>query len=176
MWLTSPSGTRAYLTLLQGGSGDAIQGNYPNTLTPAQSFDRFWGEPLDGDWELMVRDQGAGGTGQLNYWALYDISGFDCDSDLTATPDLPTSFRLAQNAPNPFNPATTIAFEVPRGAGLVTLAIFDVSGRRVRVLEQGELEAGRYTRTWQGRDDTGRAVASGVYFYKLSGNGFTQTR
>jgi subtilisin-like proprotein convertase family protein len=176
MWLTSPSGTRAYLTLLQGGSADDIQGNYPNTLTPAQSFDRFYGEPLDGAWELMVRDQGGGGTGQLNYWAFYDISDVDCDTDITATPDLPASFQLAQNAPNPFNPATTIAFDVPRGAGVVTLAIYDVSGRLVRTLEHGQLEAGRYTRTWQGRDQAGRAVASGVYFYKLSGDGFSQTR
>ncbi len=177
MWLTSPSGTRAYLHLLGGGSADDIIGNYPGTLTPGQSFDRFYGEPLDGDWELMVRDGGDGGTGTLNYWAFYDISDFECDIDILATPDLvPTTFALAQNAPNPFNPATTIAFEVPANAGLVTLAIYDVSGRQVRTLAQESLAPGQHTRTWQGRDDGGRAVASGVYFYKLTGDGFTQTR
>ena len=177
MWLISPTGTRAYLHLLGGGSADDIIGNYPNTLTPGQSFDRFIGEPLDGEWELMVRDGGGGGTGMLNFWALYDITDVDCEFDPLSTPDLlPTTFALGQNAPNPFNPATTIAFEVPADAGLVTLSIFDVSGRKVRTLEQGNLAPGRYSRTWQGRDDSGRHISSGVYFYKLTGNGFTETR
>jgi subtilisin-like proprotein convertase family protein len=177
LWLTSPSGTRAYLHLYGGGSANDIIGNFPNTLTPAQSFDRFYGEPLDGDWELMVRDAGPDGTGHLNYWALYDISDVECDGTVTATPDLvPTSFSLAQNAPNPFNPATTIAFEVPADAGVVTLSIFDVSGRKVRTLAQESLAPGRYQRVWQGRDDTGRQVSSGVYFYRLTGSGFTETR
>jgi subtilisin-like proprotein convertase family protein/Zn-dependent metalloprotease len=178
VWLTSPSGTRAYLSLLQGGSADNIVGNYPGTLTPAQSFDRFIGEPLDGDWELMVRDSGAGGTGHLNWWGLYDISDFDCDADVTAIgdSDVPVSFALGANAPNPFNPATTISFAVPQDAGVVTLAVYDVAGRMVRTLEHGRLAAGAYRRTWQGRDDAGRQVGSGVYFYKLTGDGFAQTR
>ncbi|MEZ4388922.1 MAG: proprotein convertase P-domain-containing protein [Candidatus Krumholzibacteriia bacterium] len=177
MWLTSPSGTRAYLSLFQGGSADDIVGNYPNTLTPAQSFDRFWGEPLDGTWELMVRDQGANGTGMLNSWALYDITGYDCDTDLTAAPDgLPVAFNLGQNSPNPFNPMTEISFAVPQDAGLVRLEIFDVRGQKVRTLAQEALPAGQHTRTWNGRTDAGRQVASGVYFYRLSGNNFSDTR
>jgi len=176
IWLVSPSGTRCYLSLLQGGSADDIVGNYPNTLTPAQSFDRFWGEPLDGEWELMARDQGPNGTGSLNSWALYDISGFDCDTDITATPGLPTAFTLAQNSPNPFNPMTEISFAVPQNGGQVSLEIFDVRGQKVRTLVQSHLEAGNHTRTWNGRDDRGGQVASGVYFYRLAGDGFVQTR
>jgi len=176
--LRSPAGTLCYLSLFQGGSADNIIGNYPGTLTPAQAFDRFLGQPLDGTWTLTVRDGGAGGTGQFNWWALYDITDCECDVDVTGAPDalVPTRFALAQNSPNPFNPATTIAFDVPVDAGTVTLAIFDVSGRRVRTLEQGSLAAGRYTRTWEGRDDSGRRVSSGLYFYKLTGNGFTETK
>ncbi len=178
IWLTSPSGTRAYLHLLQGGSDDDIQGNYPNDIEPAQSFDRFWGEPLDGAWELMARDQGTGGTGIFNSWALYDISGFDCDLDVTAAPDelVPTTFALAQNAPNPFNPMTEIRFAVPESAGLVRLEIFDVRGQKVRTLVQAALPSGQHTRIWHGRDDVGGQVASGVYFYRLRGGGFDQTR
>ncbi|HOX24714.1 MAG TPA: proprotein convertase P-domain-containing protein [Candidatus Krumholzibacteria bacterium] len=176
--LVSPSGTLAYLHLFSGGSADNIIGNYPLTLTPGQSFDRFIGEPLDGDWTLRIRDGGANGTGSLNYWALYDIADFDCDLDVTGAPDAlaPTRFALAQNAPNPFNPATTIAFDVPADAGTVTLAIFDVSGRKIRTLAQGSLPAGRYSRTWEGRDDSGRRVSSGLYFYKLTGSGFVETK
>jgi len=176
IWLTSPSGTRTFLHLLQGGAADDIVGNYPGTLTPAQSLDRFWGEPLDGTWELMVRDQGGNSTGSLNTWALYDITGFDCDLDITAAEGLPTAFSLAQNSPNPFNPMTEISFAVPQGAGLVRLDIFDVRGQKVRSLAQEALPAGQHTRVWNGRNDEGRAVASGVYFYRLTGRGFEQTR
>ncbi len=178
IWLTSPAGTRAYLHLLQGGAGDDIQGNYPGTLEPAQSFDRFLGEPLDGVWELMVRDQGTGGTGQLNSWAFYDISGVDCEQDVTAAPGEapPATFALAQNTPNPFNPATEIAFSVPAAAGPVRLEIFDVRGQKIRTLVDGTLPAGQHTRTWHGRTDRGGRVASGLYFYRLQGDGFQQTR
>jgi subtilisin-like proprotein convertase family protein len=178
IWLTSPSGTRIFLHLLQGGAADDIQGNYPNTLTPAQSLDAFLGEPLDGDWELEIRDQGASGTGSLNSWAIYDITGFDCDLDITGAPGdvVPATFALAQNSPNPFNPMTEISFSVPQNAGLVRLEIFDVRGQKVRTLAQEALAAGQHTRTWNGRHDDGRQVASGVYFYRLSGRDFHQTR
>jgi len=178
IWLTSPSGTRAFLHLLQGGSADDIQGNYPGTLTPAQSLDRFWGEPLDGTWELMVRDQGNLGTGTLNSWALYDITDVDCDAGTTSAPGtgVPVAFALGRNAPNPFNPATTIAFAVPQDAGTVVLEIFDVRGQRVRTLVQEPLPAGHHTRIWHGRTDAGTQVASGVYFYRLRGQGFSETQ
>lgn len=178
LWLTSPSGTRAFLHVLEGGSADDIVGNYPNTLTPAQSFSRFLGEPLDGVWELMVRDQGSGGTGTLNSWALYDITDFICDEGATGAPQhgLPPAFALAQNAPNPFNPATEISFAVPADAGLVRLEIFDLRGQKVRTLLDEILPAGQHTQTWNGRDDAGLPVPSGVYAYRLTGRGFTQTR
>jgi len=174
--LTSPEGTGIFLAAFSGGSADDIIGNYPNTLTPAQSFDAFLGEALDGDWVLMVRDGGSGGTGTLNSWALYDISDFDCHTTVAALENtLPTRFHLAQNVPNPFNPTTEIHFSVPADAGLVTLDIFDVRGLKVRSLERSNLEAGTYSRVWNGRDETGSPVSSGVYFYRLSGNNFSQT-
>jgi subtilisin-like proprotein convertase family protein len=178
MYLQSPHGTIVFLHERSGGTADNIIGNYPHTLTPAGSLSDFIGEPLDGNWTLLVRDGGTGGTGTVNYWSLYDITGVNCADDLTDAPDnlLPSRFALAQNSPNPFNPATTISFAVPANAGLVTLSIFDVSGRKVHTIEQSSLPAGQYSRVWHGRDDSGRQVSSGVYFYKLSGAGFSQTR
>jgi hypothetical protein len=76
--------------------------------------------------------------------------------------------QLAQNAPNPFNPTTSIAYSLSERVG-VTLVIFDVSGAVVRRFEEGTRDAGEYTVAWDGRDDAGRAVASGVYFYRLDG-------
>src|SRR5262249_9804888 len=82
---------------------------------------------------------------------------------------------LAQNYPNPFNPQTTIAFSIATRAA-THLAIYDVNGALVRTLANEMRAAGPYRITWDGRDDGGRVVASGVYFYKLSAGGFTQTK
>jgi YVTN family beta-propeller protein len=83
----------------------------------------------------------------------------------TGSPAVPAA-RLMQNAPNPFNPSTVIPYEVGR-AGKVSLHVFDVSGRMVRKLVDQNLPAGNHTARWDGRDDQGRAVASGRYFYRL---------
>lgn len=83
--------------------------------------------------------------------------------------------RLEQNQPNPFNPQTTLAYEI--GApGHVELAVHDVSGRLVRTLVSGVRPAGRHTVTWDGRNDAGQRVASGVYLATFRGAGEVQTR
>jgi len=87
----------------------------------------------------------------------------------------PLANRLEQNVPNPFNPSTTIAFTL-REAGEVTLAVYDATGRHVRTLVSGRREARSYDVAWDGRDDAGTRVASGVYFYRLTAGSFTQTR
>lgn len=90
-------------------------------------------------------------------------------------PDTPRTFALHQNSPNPFNPSTTIHFEVAR-QGDVRLTIFDVAGRRVATLLDGPFAAGRHEAVWRGESDTGRPVGSGQYFYRLEAAGFVQTR
>jgi len=96
----------------------------------------------------------------------------------TDVPDgeLPGARRLAlhRNHPNPFNPRTTIAFELP-SAGETRLAVYSASGRHVATLVEGTLDAGRHTVTWNGIDDAGRSVASGVYFFRLDSLGETRT-
>ncbi|MCE5272522.1 PQQ-binding-like beta-propeller repeat protein, partial [bacterium] len=90
---------------------------------------------------------------------------------------LPKAFSLAQNSPNPFNPSTTIAYEVPEGANqTVQLSVFDVRGRKVRQLVDGMAEPGKHFAFFDGRDDLGRELPSGVYFYRLSAGSFSQTR
>ena len=79
---------------------------------------------------------------------------------------VPASFGSSQNYPNPFNPETTIRFTLPQ-AGRVTLKIYDLSGREVTTLINAEKPAGTHTITWNSRDQLGRAVASGVYIYRL---------
>ncbi|HYW67985.1 MAG TPA: FlgD immunoglobulin-like domain containing protein [bacterium] len=81
---------------------------------------------------------------------------------------LADAFGLEQNAPNPFNPTTTIAFQVPDGGAQVSLQIYDVSGRLVRTLVEGQQPSGKRTVNWDGRDDEGQPVAGGIYFSRMT--------
>jgi hypothetical protein len=83
--------------------------------------------------------------------------------------------RLHQNAPNPFNPSTRIRYEVPVGGGELAIRIFDVAGRLVKTLRQGPETPGIKTITWDGRNERGEEVASGVYFCRMEAPGFEHT-
>ena len=82
---------------------------------------------------------------------------------------------LRQNAPNPFNPHTVIAFELARG-GRTTLRVYDIQGRLVATLLDGALPAGPHRVSWSGQDKSGREAASGIYFYRLDAPGFKETK
>ena len=92
-----------------------------------------------------------------------------------AGPELPTDFELMPNYPNPFNPETSIGFAVPTGSR-VELTIYNVLGQVVTELVNDEYPAGYHRVSWNGRDDAGRAMASGVYLYRLSAAGKVLTR
>jgi hypothetical protein len=95
-----------------------------------------------------------------------------------ADPDrpLPTEFALHQNVPNPFNPATVVAYDVPVGGAHMSIRIYDVAGRLVRTLVDSRQPAGRYTVSWRGEDSNGQTAASGVYFCRMEAGAFTETR
>ncbi len=86
----------------------------------------------------------------------------------------PSATRLAGIFPNPFGDGTTIEFEVARPME-VRLAVFDVSGRQVKVLRDGNVPSGRHSVGWDGRDSGGQAVAGGVYFVRLTADGVERT-
>jgi len=83
--------------------------------------------------------------------------------------------RLSQNYPNPFNPVTNIRFGLAR-KGHVNLSIYDVGGRKIKTLLDRRLEKGSHAVIWDGRNERGRRVASGVYFYRLEANEKTISR
>ncbi len=83
---------------------------------------------------------------------------------------LPTSLRLSQNYPNPFNPVTTIAFDLPK-TGTVRIVIYDLLGRALKTLVEGERAAGSYSIHWDGRSDDNRPAAAGIYFCRLESGG-----
>ena len=84
-------------------------------------------------------------------------------------------FRLGQNYPNPFNPSTTIDYRVPTAAK-VTLVVYDIMGNKIRRLVDGFKAAGIYRAVWDGKDASGKQVASGVYFYQMIAGDFAEVR
>ncbi len=107
---------------------------------------------------------------QSGWVVLASPNAMDPDNGL-----VPRSFYLSANYPNPFNPETNIAFGLPQ-AGYVTLCVYNIVGQRVNCIASGEYAAGDHEVVWNGRDENGHPVGSGVYFYRLDAGEFTQTR
>ena len=84
-------------------------------------------------------------------------------------------FALQQNYPNPFNPETTISYQLPENA-TVSIVIYDVLGREIRNLVDGVIPAGAHDVVWNGLDNSGRQTATGVYFYRINTENFSQMR
>ncbi len=88
----------------------------------------------------------------------------------------PHEFALHANVPNPFNPVTTIAYDIPTAGADVNIAIYDAAGRLVRELVDEHRAAGRWSMQWNGEDARGQRVASGVYFYRMRAGSFVDTK
>jgi hypothetical protein len=89
--------------------------------------------------------------------------------------NLPVEFDLKQNYPNPFNPDTNVGYDLPSPAH-VKLEILNILGQKVATLVDSYTSAGSHVISWDGRNDQGRAVSSGVYFYRLKADGFEQVK
>jgi len=104
----------------------------------------------------------------------------DVDDDNPAVVIKPESFSLDQNYPNPFNPSTTISYTVYHNNGTrapkTELLIYNMLGQEIRTLVSRTESPGSYTVLWDGTDDGGRSVASGIYFYRLKRGAETVSR
>jgi flagellar hook assembly protein FlgD len=85
-------------------------------------------------------------------------------------PQIPAAFELDAPTPNPFSREVSLSYGLPR-SGPVEIAVFDLSGRRVRVLQQGARPAGRYHLAWDGRNEVGVRLGSGIYFVRMDAAG-----
>ncbi len=158
----------------------------------------FWhasdGSSVQIDLAVLGTDVTVGGSGEvavMTFRALGDEYALAFDSarirnvdngELAAAlegcesrPGNPTAFRLVQNSPNPFNPVTKVAYDVPREAA-VAIRIYDVTGRLVRTLVDGAVEPGRHAAVWDGTNDAGERVASGVYLCTMEAGEFRGSR
>jgi hypothetical protein len=116
--------------------------------------------PIAGRGEITLRET-----------QLTDYYGNMLTSTVTKQPALPKAFALHQNYPNPFNAGTQIIYELPKSAQ-VTIEVFNVLGQQIVTLVEGEQSAGLHSVEWNGIDQRGREVASGVYLYRLTSEDF----
>ena len=130
--------------------------------------------------DVTFRVIGGGQLGEfrLTEGVLVDITGQTREVPQNVLENLqqtPADFGLNQNVPNPFNPETTISYQLPVSER-VRLTVYTSLGQEVRTLVDGAQEAGAYTIRWDGRDGVGRQVASGVYFYRMQAGTFSDSR
>ncbi|HWR82070.1 MAG TPA: T9SS type A sorting domain-containing protein [Candidatus Deferrimicrobium sp.] len=90
-------------------------------------------------------------------------------------PEVPDRFSLSANYPNPFNPITQISFAIPIRSYAI-LVVYNVMGQTVKTIVDQRLAPGRYVARWDGTDEAGTSVATGIYFYRLEAGGFTETK
>jgi subtilisin family serine protease len=145
----------------------------PHSIPPGETLRLAWAVVVgDNEADLIANTQAA----HTRYSGSLALAGEQDQS--RAGPGLPRAFSLSQNAPNPFNPSTTVSYSVPEDTEplRVKLTVYDIRGRTVAVLADRVQDGGNYTVNWDGTDKAGRQVASGIYFYRLRAGSFTATR
>jgi len=164
-WSASTANDLAYYNVYRGETEDFVHND-----------DSFIGESETSDYvdAAMV-------TGD-NYYIVTAVDVHDNESDASPAVSLtsmsvdggegvPDVFALHQNYPNPFNPITNIRFDVPENS-MVSMAIYDLLGHKVRTLINYEMNAGFHSIQWNGTNDHGNPLASGMYIYRINAGGF----
>jgi PKD repeat protein len=130
-------------------------------LAPPKSGTYFWG--------VIARDAKGNTTSCEKVFQVQNFSAVEADRQI------PLTNALDQNYPNPFNPQTTIPFQLAR-PGNVRIQIYDLNGRIVRILEDRHFNAGAFKARWDGMDENGQQIASGVYIIRILAGEFTKQR
>jgi hypothetical protein len=170
-WNSSEAGDLEYFNVYRSGDPD-VQVPEPLDTTCAVVYstpDTFWTDDSPDPWQYRYRLTAVDHVSNESDPAYPETVTGD------EKPRLPGKFTLYQNIPNPFNPVTTLRFDIPRRT-TARLAVYDVNGRLVRVLLDGPVEPGRQSVTWDGRNGRGIPVASGIYFYRLATPEFSEAR
>ena len=140
---------------------------------------------VDANTTTFSNNTGSNGTFFYVVTAQYDegesAASNEASVNVTSVADdistLPETYRLEQNFPNPFNPATTIHFAIPPShSGMVKLEIYNIQGEKIKTLVNERKSAGVYQVVWDGHDQHGKSVPSGLYFYRLQAGSFIQNK
>ena len=179
--------SNCHVSSLGGGTRNNFGKEVEKHVTPGGTQD-FWSEQiasLDSDGDgftngVELQDpNGSWRTGQPSPGnSAFVTNPGDPNSHPQATDadeyEIPTSYRLLNNYPNPFNPSTTIAFEIPQPE-LVSLKIYSMSGELVKSFSEEYLPGGHFEKVWNGKNEFGRDVSSGVYIYRLKAGKFERS-
>ena len=142
--------------------------SFSPTIKPVNTLNSvFAGRNPQGKWRLEITDFLNGNSGVLYTWGLRINNSVDVKN---ISSEIPSKYNLSQNYPNPFNPSTKINFSLSK-AGIVSLKVFDIAGKEVAELLNNNLSAGSYEAEFNGTD-----LSSGVYFYTLNAEAFTETK
>ena len=168
--VTDESSYSFYYTLIDGGAVDGGRFGRPANVDLADMDN-------DGHLEIVATVPWSGDNPVANLLGLYV---FEFDPTVGIEPEspkdqLPSSFALKQNYPNPFNPVTSIAYDLS-SVTYVTLKVYDLLGRHVRTLVNESQIAGSYLAVWDGKDNTGGMVSTGIYLYRLETEQFISTK
>jgi hypothetical protein len=135
--------------------------HFPSLQLPdsALTVPIVWGVAVTDGQDTVLASNDPGG---FSLWVL--VTGVPVKTD-----GIPHAFALHQNFPNPFNPTTMISYDIPR-ISEVRMDVYNTLGMKVRSLFEGHQAAGSYQISWDGKNDAGKTLSSGVYFYRITAN------
>jgi hypothetical protein len=137
-----------------------------------QTYRLFFYFHDDDVWGCSTQQEGQAGPGKIVLTAV-DFTVNPTSNEVVSS--TPAKQMLSQNFPNPFNPTTTIEYNVPVN-GNVSLNVYNVKGQLVRTLVNENQTIGKHTIVWDGQDNNGATATSGIYFYKMTSSNTTETR
>ncbi len=165
-WITGSEINNAGFNILRSQTQSGRYTKLNDKLIPANR---------EGRYTFIDKNAEAGARYYYKLEALDTRGNVTTHGPIMVTVAAPTTFELSQNYPNPFNPTTNIKYQLPQ-AVQVSLTIYNMLGQEVRKLVSGQQPAGYHTAVWDGRDNAGRLLPSGVYHYRLQAGSFTMTK
>ena len=123
------------------------------------------------EWEFNFRNNGASTTTVNTFIIVRRVTANGIEDILD---EMPNQYSLSQNYPNPFNPTTTIIYQLPK-TSKVSLTIYNIIGQKIKALINEKQSAGKHTVTWDGLDQNGQHVSSGIYLFRLQTYDFIKT-
>ncbi len=169
-------GSRVLLTTLTFKLEDSMQICIDTCWWPPSS-NLAWGvlENSSGVCGKGIAKKPRPGTGNSYYRVCFNFAPSDVREVNSSDQTRPSEFSLSQNYPNPFNPVTNFQFSLSKSSH-VKIEIFNILGQKIKVLVDEDMKPGVYSADWNGTDESGRSVSSGIYFYRMQAGVYTDIK